>query len=55
MSNEKFIFAAMVCVVGDVRARAWPRAGSYWGAASAETKANSSVGHPAMVGYGPVP
>jgi hypothetical protein len=30
-------------------------AGSYWGAASAETSANSSVDHPAMVVYGPVP
>jgi hypothetical protein len=29
--------------------------GSYWGAASAETNANSSVDHPAMVIYGPVP
>jgi hypothetical protein len=29
--------------------------GSYWGAASAETSAKSSVDHPAMVVYGPVP
>ena len=29
--------------------------GSYWGAASAGTSANSSVDHPAMVVYGPVP
>jgi hypothetical protein len=29
--------------------------GSYWGAASAETNAKSSVSHPAMVVYGPVP
>ena len=29
--------------------------GSYWGAASAEKSANSSVDHPAMVIYGPVP
>jgi len=29
--------------------------GSYWGAASAEKSANSSVDHPSMVIYGPVP
>ena len=29
--------------------------GSFWGAASAEKSANSSVDHPAMVIYGPVP
>jgi hypothetical protein len=29
--------------------------GSYWGAASVTTNANSSVDHPAMVIYGPVP
>jgi hypothetical protein len=29
--------------------------GSYWGTASAEKSANSSVDHPAMVIYGPVP
>ena len=29
--------------------------GSYWGAASAQTNANSSVDHPAMVIYGPLP
>jgi hypothetical protein len=29
--------------------------GSYWGAASVETSAKSSVDHPAMVVYGPVP
>jgi hypothetical protein len=29
--------------------------GSHWGAASAETSANASVDHPAMVIYGPVP
>ncbi len=30
-------------------------AGNVWGAASAETNANSSVDHPAMVIYGPLP